>query len=802
MKLSSVGRINFTIVTLCMAAIMLSHALGILPDERTHQQQTRAQLSEAVAASVMHLVSLHDYRQIRVQFETLTQRNDDLLSIGLRRHDDKLLASSGEHAAKWLNNFSSSTDGCFVVPIHAGGSQWGQMELYFRPLHTGINQYFSPTLIRLGFVLVPLIGITCWLHLKRVLTYLDPTQVVPPRVRQTLNSFSEGVVLLDNSDRIVLCNGAFSSQFGIDPDKMLGKRLGELNWKVVDEKYHQLPWELTKKTKKTIDDSMVSLQIDQSQAPKIYSVNSSAVIENGKYQGVMIVLADVTPLEQKRAELASTLQVLNKSREEISKQNEELRYLATRDPLTGCINRRTFFEDFERLWNQSKETGMPLCAMMVDIDFFKSINDNYGHSMGDAVLRDTGALLNKFAREDDIVCRYGGEEFSVLMPGLTLDQAVEAGERIRIAMSELEFPEFSITASLGLSEVQLGAEDTQGLLDQADQCLYVAKRNGRNQVVRFDDVPEDLVVDESKISRTKPEEVEEDKGKTIPFAAVSALVSALTYRDAQTGSHSVRVSNYSALLAQKYLGPREAYVVEIAGLLHDIGKIGVPDAILLKPGKLSDDEWQIMHKHDRIGVEIIKKSFQHSSLTEAVRFHHCRYEGSPDKALPTGTDIPLGARILTIADSFDAMVSDRPYRRGMPVGDAIAELRRCSGTQFDPELVEEFVEIIQRLGLLLERKVDAISDDVMLSIGDQVERIVDAADDGDVETFLALTERLRLTAEQSNLREVADAASHAQQVATEEDQLRSMMHESFELLAACRSMHTHAAALDEQAAAR
>ncbi len=398
----------------------------------------------------------------------------------------------------------------------------------------------------------------------------------------------------------------------------------------------------------------------------------------------MVALADVTPLEQKSEQLATTLFELKQSKDEITKQNEELRYLATRDPLTNCVNRRTFFEQFDNLFNESKITGQPLCALMVDIDFFKSINDNYGHSKADDVLQATGLLLNELARDDDVVCRYGGEEFSVLMPGLSLDEASEAAERIRGSIAKIDFVGFSITASLGVSQVKLGAPNPQALLDQADKCLYVAKRNGRDQVVRFDTVPDDLIVDESKIARLKPGENE--SSDSIPFSAVSALLSALSFRDAQTGAHSTRVAAYAALLAQRLLGPKEVYVIEIAGLLHDIEKIGVPDAILLKPGRLDEEEWKIMDRHDRFGIEIINKSFKHKELTEIVRCHYNRFDGRGIGGLH-GEEIPIGARILTIADSFDAMISDRPYRKGMPIQDALNELCRCAGTQFDPNLI-------------------------------------------------------------------------------------------------------------------
>ena len=428
--------------------------------------------------------------------------------------------------------------------------------------------------------------------------------------------------------------------------------------------------------------------------------------------------------------------------------------------------------------------------MMVDIDFFKSVNDTYGHSMGDEVLRQTGKLLNSMTRKDDVVCRYGGEEFAILMPGLEIADAEAAAESIRIRMSEMQFPEFKVTASLGLSAFALGAPDPQAMLDQADKCLYVAKRNGRNQVVRFDTVPADLIVDESKIHRNKPAE-QISRDSIIPYPAVTALLSALTFRDHETGVHSHRVSAYAAVLAQRVLGPKEVYVVEIGALLHEIGKVGVPDSILLKPGALTSEEKELIEKQDRIGVEIISRSFKHPGLTDVVKYHHYRFgaDKCSEKQTLWGEDIPIGARILSIVDSFDVMVSDRCYRKGTSITKAIEELRRCSGTQFDPVLVEHFVDILESGAMQVHpSNREAFTGDVVLAIGEQIERLVEAADQGDGETFIALAERLRQTAARHEIAIVCDAASHAINAANEDPQIENLVKQSVELLAVCREL--------------
>ncbi len=808
MKINSIHRITISIVSLCVAAILIANVVGIIPDERVATAQQRANQCESLASNMTYLIGKHELHQAAKQLEMFQAQHAELISAGLRFNDGKLVGQVGDHRSTWTSAMTNSQDGCYVLPIVSAKGQWGTLEMRFQPIFVGYNRWLSTSTVQLLILLVPLVGGACLFHLRQILKYLDPGQVVPSRVRQTLDNFAEGVVLLDGEDRIVLANRVFARYLEADIDELIGTRLWSLPWDFTD--YNGAP--IVSLRAPSDDGSVVRgttmrLSDKNGDLKAIFSVNASPVLdESGKYQGLMAAFADITPLEQSRAQLSNTLSELKESKEEITKQNEELRYLATRDPLTGCLNRRTFFEEFDRLWTDAKQGQASLCALMVDIDFFKSINDNHGHGVGDEVLRKTGQLLNSATRPDDIVCRYGGEEFSILMPGVSLENAEAAAEDIRTRLSELEFKDVSITASLGVSGFSLGAEDPQGLLDQADQCLYVAKRNGRNQVVRFDTVPRDLVVDESKLSREKLQ-VEQDRVlPSIPYAAVTALLSALTYRDAQTGAHSTRVSNFAAMLAQRLLGPSEVYLIEIAALLHDIGKVGVPDSILLKPGKLTEQEWQIMAKHDRVGVEIINTSFKHQRLTDIVNYHHYHFSGDAAQRQDLqGHDIPIGARILAIVDAFDAMVSDRPYRRGRTVEAALRELRRCAGQQFDPELVQLFIEIVQAGQLSASHATEQrLENEVLLSIGEQIERLVEAADGGDGDKFLALAERLRLTAQQYNVKSIEEVAAHAIASVEEDDQLSTLVQESFELLSVCRVMRTgsQAKAVEELSNAR
>lgn len=782
--MSSIARINFSIVAITVAALITSTLVGIIPDERKYTTANRAKLGQALATALTPSVNMQDIREVGRQLEIFAANNTDLLSVAVCENSGRLVAEVGEHASQWPEDMTELDDGCYEIPLLTPSGPWGRLEIRFEPVYRGINAVFSTSLLKILLIVGSMVGATSWFHLRQILKYLDPSRSIPMRVQQTLDNFAEGVVIVDKDDQIVLVNQKFASDLKKTSEELLGTDI----W--------SLPWHSTEAMPNTEEGARqrgtrMQLADDNGQVIAIFSVNSSPVLDDsGVPQGMMMAFTDVTPMEMNRAALLNTLEDLSRSKKEISEQNEQLTYLATRDPLTGCINRRTFFEQFEEHWDNAESNSGHLSAIMVDIDFFKSINDTYGHSRGDDVLRETGRVLTQQSRENDVVCRYGGEEFAVVLPEVSIADAEQRAEEIRRALGQLQFEDFTITASLGVAALGLGADSPQEMLDQADKCLYVAKRNGRNQVVRFDTVPEDLIVDESKISRDKPQDTDNPSSPKIPYSAVSALYSALKYRDQQTGLHSRRVSTYAALLAQRLLSPSEVYVVEIAALLHDIGKVGVPDAILLKPGPLDDIEWKTMEKHDRFGVEIISKSFKHDQLTEMVRYHHYQFGG--EKAANQerrGQDIPIGARILTICDSFDAMVSDRPYRNGMTEEAAIAELRRCSGTQFDPELVEIFVSIIQA-GVRAESTSTSsgLTDDVLLSIGEQVERLVEAADRGDSKTFGSLAERLRDTAEQHHVSPIVTAATGAIEAANEDAALERLVAEAFSLLAACREL--------------
>jgi diguanylate cyclase (GGDEF)-like protein/PAS domain S-box-containing protein/putative nucleotidyltransferase with HDIG domain len=548
------------------------------------------------------------------------------------------------------------------VPITQNRRIFGKVELCFRQTHssTFIRSIDFPVVRLLGFFVV--CGIFAYtLFVVRVLRAFNGTQMVPERVRGALDTLAEGLLVLDEEGRIVLANQAFADVLEDDPENLAQKLVSDLDWVRDDDGEADYPWTRAIIESESQTESILRLQLSDGRQ-RIFSVNAGPLGKEGSQRGALATFRDVTHIEEHRVELENMLGMLRSSRDEIKQKNKELEVLATQDALTGCLNRRAFFEIFEDLWREAKAAGTPLGCMMIDIDHFKSVNDTYGHHTGDEVLRHTSQAVRSLFNDKGVVCRYGGEEFCIILPQFDLELAMAEGERTRVAITEIRLDEpadLRLSGSIGVTELRFDATDPQDLINQADLCLYAAKREGRNRVIAFNA----SMVEEA--ANDMPEE-EKRVRIEIPCQAVTALVSTLTYRDANTAQHSSRVADLCVRTAAGLLDATESYVLEVAALLHDVGKIGVPDEVLLKPGPLTADERELMVRHDRIGAEIIASAFECRPLSDIISTHHSHYGGAESEmGLPVGEDIPLGARILAIADCYDAMVSDRVYRRAV-----------------------------------------------------------------------------------------------------------------------------------------
>lgn len=789
-------RIAICLALLSLCGILIARVSGLYPDTQSIRLKGRISLCESLAINCSMLASRGDFRGIEKNIKAFALRNEDVRSAALRRADGELLVKVGNHETYWTGTSDGqSTDAHIYVPITAENRHWGNVEVAFQHVASvgSTTSWMSP-FVEFAIFITGFNAILFVFWLRRVLMHLDPSRVMPQRVRSALDTLAEGLLVLDNDGRIVMANKSFATTIGEQPEQLQGRIASDLPW-MGERDVKQLPWHEAIRGNEQCTGVPLQLKTGDYDE-RSFRVNVAPILgEDGTNRGALASFYDVTELEVKKVELLKMLRTLKASREEIQEQNNQLKLLATIDPLTECMNRRSFFPLFDQHWEDSVSKNKPLCGLMVDIDHFKSINDDHGHAKGDEVLRGVAACLREQVGDEGLVCRFGGEEFCVLLPNYEEDRAVALAEKIRVEMSEIDFEILKVTASLGVSSIHLGASTPQDMLEQADKCLYVAKRNGRNRVVKYTREMKEIEVDESKIRRTKADADEDSSMTHIPFPAVASLMSALAYRHAETADHSTRVADLCVAVARGLMSVSEAYILEIAALLHDIGKIGVPDAILLKPGELTSEEWRVMKMNERIGVEIVGSAFYYEPLVDVIRFHKAPFDSSNQAThLPTGDALPLGARILAIADAYDSMVTERSYRKARLRDEAFSELRRCAGTQFDPQLVERFIEVVRSEPQLTQASSGTMSRQTAIQMATQIEELARALDEQDLPAIEALADRLQATAGIAGAADVETLAGKLSASAGASEDASEIFELTFELMALCRSAQRAAVA--------
>jgi diguanylate cyclase (GGDEF)-like protein len=371
---------------------------------------------------------------------------------------------------------------------------------------------------------------------------------------------------------------------------------------------------------------------------------------------------------------------------------------ASHDRLTGVANRETILgalvAEVERAVRHSK----PLSVAFIDIDRFKPINDTYGHNSGDSVLRQVAGTIASSIRVSDRFGRYGGEEFMLILPETMPEDAVTLAEQLRSLVMKQPFriagkQTIKVTISVGVAGGHGQELKADALVDRADAAMYAAKSLGRNRTYLFREFDEEGSVMRAPISPER-RAAATAIGQWASDTATQALASVL----APQPHHRGRPSDMIAALAtgiglEMGLPPDEIERIRIASLLHDLGKLAVPAEILDKPAALSDGEWQAIGEHPRIGEVILEQASNLREAIPVVLHHHERFNGGGYPYGLRGSEIPLGARIVAVADAYHAMIHERPYKEARNHEQALEELRQNAGTQFDPQVVGVFCDI-------------------------------------------------------------------------------------------------------------
>jgi len=381
---------------------------------------------------------------------------------------------------------------------------------------------------------------------------------------------------------------------------------------------------------------------------------------------------------------------LAKADRALKEKNAEIHRLAMLDNLTGLYNHRYFHEGLDAELAAARSSGGALALILLDIDYFKNYNEVFGHFQGDEVLRTVGEILARGWVDKQIAARYGGEEFAIICPGLSAREAYELAERIRNTIANHPFPgreeqpRGKVTVSIGIAHFPTNAVTRDELVKYADEALYRAKNKHRNRVELYFSV-----LDELKMQLS-------DSEQDLLYA-IKTIVMIINAKDKYTYGHSERVMDYAGKIARELdFSDEDLKFLEIAAFIHDIGKIEVGSETLNKAKPLSDRERFRIKQHTVRGAEAIRPIKALRQVVPLVRHHHERYDGQGYPDGLAGTDIPLGARVLAVADSFDAMTTQRPYQKPKSFPEAVFELRRCAGSQFDPLIVDAFIRALEK----------------------------------------------------------------------------------------------------------
>ena len=500
-QLKTAIRLAICVGLIASAAVWLALSLGVLKDPSVTDAQHRLTVTRYVAMTARSLINSNRSRELDSTIEQIVSFESSLVSICV--HDQLgRVSTAGPHDTAWIepprppknNEANNSKDGepnpdlpanQMSVELADHGRTYGKIELVFKSEMTTIWRMLFGFPVPLATFIGTFVALVSWIVFERSFKYLDPRQVVPDRVRSALDTMAEGVVLLDTQSEIGHANRAFAEIVGGETERLLGASIFDYQWsQSSDFGTKDLPWAQALKEQRPVCGVVVRLLPPDAPMRK-FIVNATPIVsDKSECRGVLVSFEDVTAMENKKHELSQMVATLRQSRDEVERQNAKLNFLASYDQLTECMNRRVFFQHLDSTW--ADESIADLSVIMLDVDYFKSVNDTHGHGKGDEILKEVGRLLKESVANRGIVARVGGEEFMVLLPHISLGPATLVAEEIRSAVRDKEIGGLNISISLGVSSKDLHPMDTQHLLDQADQALYAAKERGRDQVVRYD----------------------------------------------------------------------------------------------------------------------------------------------------------------------------------------------------------------------------------------------------------------------------------------------------------------------------
>ncbi len=683
-RLKITYKMAIILATMSFGPMLAGGISGLISFENNQAQKDRQDISRQLAAGCSSYLSNKDNAGLQKSCRSALLQVADLKSLSIIRQDGMVLYASPDHNRHWtLQPHEASNINQIRVPLDRGSKTIAELEIAFEP----ISESIAPSLLKWGLLL--LVGFVLnfgsfSFFLTRSLSVLDPKSAVPKRVRNTLDTIVGGVVILDSAGKMLLVNDSFAKCVGRRTDDLLGESLSQLPWR--RETNDEWPWEfaLREHSQKTAVKVHLAIGLEKELS---FVVNATPVLDGSeRVSGALISFEDITVMESQRKDLLQALSEIENSKEQIRRQNEVLHELASRDGLTGALNRRALFERIESNWADRNIGDRGLITIMMDVDHFKKLNDQHGHAAGDAVLKELVKTVTKLIGNRATLARYGGEEFCVTMDSSTIDEGIAMAERIRAGIQEFLADPYNVTASIGVSSSILGAPNLQFLIEQSDRALYAAKHGGRNAVRCWTPQMEVDAIEAEKKKAMKLSSIEIEE-HPISYHSVVTLNAAMSLRSPELTAHAHRVAEMCVALARGLVSVGDLYILEIAASLHDVGLLGSPDFSSVGHLHSLDRKHEpLIANHVRIGSEIAKAASHSPLLLEILACQNIPFGGSQRL---NGENIPLGARILAIVNAYDAMTSDLSTSPNSHET-AIERLRLGAGTLYDPTLVEKF----------------------------------------------------------------------------------------------------------------
>lgn len=461
------------------------------------------------------------------------------------------------------------------------------------------------------------------------------------QLRVTLHSIGDGVITTDIDGRVTLINEIAQELTGWSFEEAVGQQLSSVFY-IVDEETNQVcenPVQKALITGRVIELANNTILVSKNGTKRFISDSGAPIRDrDGKVFGVVLVFRDVT---------------------EKKLQENEIRYLSFHDKLTGLYN-RTFFE--REIKHYDIPEFLPLSLVIGDVNGLKLTNDIFGHEVGDKLLKTISGTLEKVCRGEGIVARWGGDEFVIILPKTTESKALELCQQIQEQFLMLPQDPIQPNITFGAATKEGVNSDIHMILKDAEDIMY------RRKLL---------------------------EGKSVRSSLITSLEKTLYARSYETEEHAQRIMSIATKIGQEMgLTSSELDELGLLAILHDIGKIGIPDHILTKPLQLNEEEWREMKRHPEIGYRIAQSTPELSHVADLILSHHERWDGKGYPMGRKGDEIPKLARIIAIIDAFDVMTHSRPYKDAMTVMEAVIEIRRCSGSQFDPTIANLFANIV------------------------------------------------------------------------------------------------------------